>query len=266
MTQAPTHTRKPIPGVKNTLAISSGKGGVGKSTISVNLALALAQAGVKTGLMDADIYGPNIPGMLGVSGPAANAADGQRLQPLRAHGLQTISMGILLERGTPVIWRGPMLAKMIDQLLFSVAWEDLDMLILDLPPGTGDVQISLTQTAPLTAAIIVTTPSELALADVRRGVEMFRQTDIPILGLVLNMSEFVCHKCQHTTAIFGEDSGQRIAAQFGLPLLASVPLDTGLRLAADAGEAFIDNAPNTAAARAIRGLAATVKARLEEVA
>jgi ATP-binding protein involved in chromosome partitioning len=264
MTEAPTHSCKPIPGVKNTIAISSGKGGVGKSTISVNLALALAQAGVKTGLMDADIYGPNIPGMLGVSGPVSVAEDGQRLLPLDGRGLQTISMGVMLERGTPVIWRGPMLAKMIDQLLFSVAWDDLDLLVLDLPPGTGDVQISLTENAPLSGAIIVTTPSDLALADVARGVEMFRQTDIPILGLVVNMSAFICHKCHHATDIFGADDGQRLADQFGLPLLAQVPLDTGLRLAADAGEAFIDSAPDSPAAQAIHELATAVKERLDE--
>jgi ATP-binding protein involved in chromosome partitioning len=262
MTQTPEDTRQPIPGVKSMIAVSSGKGGVGKSTISVNLAIALARADLRVGLMDADIYGPNIPGMLGISGPAAMAEDGQRLLPVDGRGLQVISMGMLLDRGAPVIWRGPMLAKMMDQFLFGVEWTDLDVLILDLPPGTGDVQITLTQKARLTGAIIVTTPSDLALADVRRGVEMFHQTHVPVWGLVENMSEFVCHKCGHVTAIFGEGGAQRLAKELDLPLLARIPLDTGLRLAADAGQVFADTSPDSPATAGINALAAAVRQRL----
>lgn len=266
MNQPQTHDRQAIPGVKDMLAISSGKGGVGKSTVSVNLAIALARAGLRIGLMDTDIYGPNIPGMLGLTDKPTVGADGQTLVPSATMGIRAISMGLLVDRGAPVIWRGPMLAKMIDQFLFQVDWGTLDVLLLDLPPGTGDVQISLTQNAPITGAVIVTTPSDLALADVRRGVEMFRQTEIPIIGLVENMSAFVCHKCHQTTAVFGAGGGARVAAQFGLPLLAQIPLDTGLRLAGDAGQIFADSAPDAPATRAIDQLAAAVQQYLERAA
>lgn len=262
MNQPHTHNRQPIPGVKEMLAVSSGKGGVGKSTISVNLAVSLARKGLAVGLMDTDIYGPNIPGMLGVSQRPELSADGQRLLPAAACGLRMISMGLLLDRGAPVIWRGPMLAKMIDQFLFGVEWGALDVLVLDLPPGTGDVQITLTQNAPLTGALIVTTPSDIALEDVRRGVEMFRQTDVPILGLVENMSHFVCSRCQHVSAIFGEGGGQRTADRFGIPLLAQIPLDSQLRHCSDAGAPFVDTAPESPATRALDSLADAVIERL----
>ena len=255
MNQPHTHDRQPIPGVKEVLAVSSGKGGVGKSTISVNLAVSLARRGLAVGLMDTDIYGPSIPGMLGVDQPPEPSADGQGLLPATACGLSTISMGMLLDRGTPVIWRGPMLAKMISQFLFGIEWGALDVLVLDLPPGTGDVQITLTQNAPLTGALIVTTPSDIALEDVRRGVEMFRQTDVPILGLVENMSHFICSHCQHTSAIFGEGGGQRTADRFGIPLLAQIPLDSQLRDCSDSGTPFVEAAPDSPATRALNSLA-----------
>jgi len=248
------------------LAVASGKGGVGKSTVCANLALALARRGLRTGLLDADIYGPNIPGMLGLRERAAVGEDGQTLVPADCRGLRVISMGMLVQRGQPVIWRGPLLAKMIDQFLFHVAWGELDALLLDLPPGTGDVQITLTQAAPLTGALIVTTSSELALADVRRGVEMFRQTEVPVLGLVENMGPFVCSNCGHPIEVFGAGGAARLAAQLGLPLLATIPLDAALCAASDAGQIFADIAPDSAAARALDDLAAAVHARLTQAA
>lgn len=247
------HERKPIPGITDLLAISSGKGGVGKSTLSANLAVALARQGLAVGLMDADIYGPNIPGMLGLSEKPTVTQSGM-LVPGQAHGLKVISMGLLIERGAPVIWRGPMLAKMINQFLFQVEWGTLDVLVLDLPPGTGDVQITLTQSAPLTGAAIVTTPSALAIEDVRRGVGMFRQTQVPLLGIIENMSTFTCPTCQHTSALFGE-GGEALARTFDTPLLGQIPLDPQLRLCADTGIPLVVAAPQSPASQALVQLA-----------
>ncbi len=237
------------------LAVSSGKGGVGKSTVSANLAVAMAAHGRRVGLMDADVYGPNIPGMLGLEGkPTADERTG-RLQPPEAFGVRAISMGMLVEEGVPVIWRGPMLAKMMNQFLFQVDWGELDVLVVDLPPGTGDVQISLTQTAPLTGSLIVTTPSEIAIEDVRRGVQMFRQTDLPVLGLIENMSAFVCHKCGEESAVFGEGGGLETAERFGIPFMGQIPLDPLVRTAADAGTPVVLSAPDSAASRAVISVA-----------
>jgi ATP-binding protein involved in chromosome partitioning len=254
MDAAPKHSRQPLPGVKNMLAVSSGKGGVGKSTISANLAASLARRRLQVGLMDADIYGPNIPGMLGLTAATRLAGDGQRLLPAESRGLKVVSMGLLIDRGAPVIWRGPMLAKMTSQFLFNVEWGELDILVLDLPPGTGDVQITLIQSAPLTGALIVTTPSDIALEDVRRGVEMFRQAGVPILGLVENMSYFVCSQCHQPSPIFGQEGGQRMARDFDLPLLARIPLDSQLRQSADAGSPLFDTARDSHAAQALEQL------------
>ena len=263
MNAVQTHDRQAIPGIKDTLAISSGKGGVGKSTLSANLAVALAEQGLRIGLLDADIYGPNIPGMLGLDGrPEMHEASGQ-IQPLTAHGLSAISMGLLLDPGTPVIWRGPMLAKMIHQFLFNVNWGELDLLLLDLPPGTGDVQITLTQMAPLTGALIVTTPSEIALEDVRRGVEMFRQTEVPLVGLVENMSYFSCDKCGHAEAIFGEGGGKTTAGSLDVPYLGQVPLDPLVRSQADAGEPVVKAHPDAASSRALARLAGDIGAHFQ---
>ncbi len=256
-----THDRKAIPGVKDLLAISSGKGGVGKSTVSANLAVALAQQGLAVGLLDADIYGPNIPGMLGLKEKPAVAPDSGLLVPGVAWGLRALSMGLLIDRGAPVIWRGPMLAKMIHQFLFQVEWGPLDVLVLDLPPGTGDVQITLTQSAPLTGAAIVTTPSALALADVRRGARMFRQSEVPLLGIIENMSHFTCPQCQHTAALFGE-GGEGIARDFGVPLLGQIPLDPRLRACADEGTPLVCAAPDSPAGAALRGVAGKLGALL----
>jgi len=240
------------------LAVSSGKGGVGKSTLSTNLAVALADQGLQVGLIDADIYGPNIPGMLGVNKrPEADPESG-RIMPIEAHGLKFISMGLLLEAGSPVIWRGPMLAKMMNQFLFNVDWGTIDILLLDLPPGTGDVQITLTQSAPLTGALIVTTPSAIALEDVRRGAEMFRQTEVPLIGLVENMSYFECDKCGHSESIFGEEGGERTAEKLALPFLGKIPLDTALRQSADQGHPAVLSIPQASSSQALAALAEKV--------
>ena len=255
MNQTATHNRQPIPGIKDMLAISSGKGGVGKSTLSANLAVALAGRGLRVGLIDADIYGPNIPGMLGVrKRPEADPESG-RIIPIEAHGLKFISMGLLLDAGAPVIWRGPMLAKMMNQFLFNVDWGTIDLLLLDLPPGTGDVQITLTQSAPLTGALIVTTPSAIALEDVRRGVEMFRQTEVPLVGLVENMSFFTCDQCGHSEPIFGEGGGESTADKLALPFLGKIPLDTSLRQSADEGRPAVLSLPQAPSSQALTALA-----------
>jgi ATP-binding protein involved in chromosome partitioning len=265
MTQVQPHDRQIIPGIKDMLAVSSGKGGVGKSTVSVNLALALVQQGLRIGLLDTDIYGPNVPGMLGLEDrPTADPQSGL-LQPCNVRGLKALSMGLLIEPGIPVIWRGPMLAKMMNQFLFQTDWGELDLLILDLPPGTGDVQISLTQNAPLTAALIVTTPSEIALEDVRRGVKMFQQTEVPVLGLVENMSHFVCDACQQSSHPFGRDGGLRTAADFELPLLGQIPLDQQLTLCAESGNPVVQAVPQSPAGQALTNLGSQVMARLADL-
>lgn len=253
-----THNRQPIPGIKDTLAISSGKGGVGKSTLCANLAVSLADQGLQIGLLDADIYGPNIPGLLGLEGRPT--ADDGRIQPLTVHGLKAISMGLLIDPGTPVVWRGPMLAKMMHQFLFNVTWGELDLLLIDLPPGTGDVQITLTQVAPLTAALIITTPSAIALEDVRRGVEMFRQTEVPIVGLVENMSYFHCDNCDHTDPIFGTGGGRATASRLDIPYLGEIPLDPLVRSQADAGEPVVRAHPHAGGSQALAHLAADIGA------
>ena len=265
MTTVQTHDRQPIPGVKDMLAVSSGKGGVGKSTLSVNLAVALARSGLKIGLMDTDIYGPNIPGLLGLEGKPEVSRESQRLLPPQAYGLKAISMGLLIDPGTPVIWRGPMLAKMVSQFLFNVEWGEIDILLLDLPPGTGDVQITLTQAAPLTASVIVTTPSAIALEDVRRGVAMFRQSEVPLLGLIENMSHFVCPKCTGTSAIFGDGGGEQTARTFDLPLLGQVPLDIQMRQNADAGTPLVHANPDAPAAQALEQIATQIVQQLEAI-
>lgn len=265
MTQVQPHDRQIIPGIKDMLAISSGKGGVGKSTVSVNLALALAQQGLRIGLLDTDIYGPNLPGMLGLTDRPTADPQSKLLQPCQAHGLKALSMGLLIEQGMPVIWRGPMLAKMMHQFLFQTDWGELDLLILDLPPGTGDVQISLTQSAPLTAALIVTTPSEIALEDVRRGVKMFHQTEVPLLGLVENMSHFVCDACQQSSYPFGQEGGVRTATGFDLPLLGQIPLDPQMVACAESGIPIVQAAPTAPAGAALLDLGTQVIARLASI-
>ena len=246
------------------VAVSSGKGGVGKSTVSANLAVAMAAEGRRVGLMDSDIYGPNIHGMLGVSGRPAVVPGTQRIRPAEAAGVRVISMGLLVDAGVPVIWRGPMLAKMVTQFLFWVEWGELDVLLLDLPPGTGDVQLTLTQTAPLTGAVIVTTPSTLALEDVARGVQMFRQTEVPILGLLENMAAFECPACGGSSHPYGRGGGSAAAVEGDIPFLGEIPLDPRLRTDADEGTPTVASHPDSPAAVALQKVARDLIRRLED--
>jgi ATP-binding protein involved in chromosome partitioning len=230
--------------VKNAIAIASGKGGVGKSTVATNLAIALARTGAKVGLMDADVYGPSVPMMLGGTGAKPEAGDTQGwIRPVERLGIRFMSMGLLTGKDTPVIWRGPMATKLIQQFLGQVDWGDLDYLLIDLPPGTGDVQLTLTQSAPLAGAVIVTTPQDVAVGVTMRGLRMFEQVHVPILGIVENMSGFVCSHCGQTTEIFRHGGGKRAAAEFGVPFLGEVPLDAAIAAAGDAGKPVVGVTP-----------------------
>lgn len=220
--------------VKNIIAVASGKGGVGKSTTSVNLALALAAEGATVGLLDADIYGPSQPQMLGISG-RPDSADGKSMEPMLAHGIQAMSIGFLVDTDTPMVWRGPMVTGALEQLLRDTKWRDLDYLVIDLPPGTGDIQLTLAQKIPVTGAIIVTTPQDIALLDARRGLKMFEKVGIPILGIVENMSTHICSNCGHEEHIFGEGGAVKMCADYGVDLLGSLPLDMSIRVQSDTG-------------------------------
>jgi ATP-binding protein involved in chromosome partitioning len=232
----PWEGRKPVPGVKTILAVASGKGGVGKSTLAVNLSITLQNLGYKTGLLDADIYGPNTPILLGIGKVELKGdPETKKIQPILAHGLKTISIGYLIQPDQAVIWRGPMLSKALDDFLHQVHWGELDFLILDLPPGTGDVPLSLAQKAPLNGAILVTTPQDVALSDVIRGYAMFQKLDIPVLGIIENMSFFLCPHCGKETAIFSRGGGRKEAEKRGIPFLGEIPLDPNLRSASDEG-------------------------------
>jgi ATP-binding protein involved in chromosome partitioning len=223
-----------IPGIKNIIAIASGKGGVGKSTTTVNLALALQSLHHRVGILDADIYGPNQPHMLGSTEKPA-LRDNDHFEPVVRFGLQTMSMGYLVDSEDPMVWRGPMVVKALHQMLYFTAWENLDYLLIDLPPGTGDVQLTLSQKTPLNAAIIVTTPQEVALLDARKGLAMFRKVDVPILGVIENMSVYHCDHCGHDAAIFGEGGAKKLCDEFNVPLLGKLPLSLQIRKQADAG-------------------------------
>lgn len=236
-----------LPNVKNIIAVASGKGGVGKSTTAVNLALALAAEGAQVGLLDADIYGPSQPQMLGISG-RPDSADGKSIEPMRAHGIQAMSIGFLVDTDTPMVWRGPMVTGALEQLLRDTRWQDLDYLVIDLPPGTGDIQLTLAQKIPVTGAIIVTTPQDIALLDARKGLKMFEKVGIPILGVVENMSTHVCSNCGHEEAIFGTGGGALMAQDYQIELLGSLPLDMQIRMQADGGQPTVIAAPDSAAA------------------
>src|SRR5262244_1762073 len=225
---------QPLPGVETIVAVGSGKGGVGKTTLAVNLAIALAQMGHKVGLLDADIYGPNVPLMLGVSAQPKVLGD-HRVEPLEAHGLKVISVGFLNPGDKPIIWRGPMLHRIIQQFLGLVEWGHLDYMVVDLPPGTGDVALSLVQTVPLTGAVVVSTPSDVALQDARKAIEMFRQMKVDVVGVVENMSDFVCPHCQHEVDIFSKGGAEKTAKQFDVAFLGSVELDPEIRKSGDGG-------------------------------
>jgi ATP-binding protein involved in chromosome partitioning len=253
----------PIPGVKAVLAVASGKGGVGKSTVATNLALALASLRPAIGLMDADVYGPSVPLMLGIE-EKARPGEGGRLVPAERHGIRVISMGMFLGAGTPVIWRGPMVTKLITEFLHNVEWGALDVLVIDLPPGTGDVQLTLTQQVPITGGVIVTTPQDVALADVRRGISMFREVHAPVLGLIENMSFHICPGCGERAHLFGHGGGAEMARQAGIPLLGEVPLVRAIREAGDRGVPIVAAEPSHPQSRAFREIAERVLVRLEE--
>ncbi len=255
----------PIEGVKNLVAVASGKGGVGKTTVAVNLALALQRMGASVGLMDADVYGPNVPIMLGTD-EQPQALSEREIQPVEAHGVKLISMGLLNPGDKPMIWRGPMLHSVMQQFLRSVVWGKLDYLIVDLPPGTGDVQLSLIQTVPVTGAVVVTTPSAVALADVRKAIEMFRQVNVDILGIVENMSYFNCPHCNGKIDVFGHGEGRRIADTYGVPLLGEIEIDPKIRIGGDTGQPAALGGENAPGAKSIYAMARAVAARLEEKA
>ena len=251
----------PLPEVRNIIAIASGKGGVGKSTTAVNLALALAAEGAKVGVLDADIHGPSIPMMLGLHGKP-ESPDGKQIEPKMGHGLQAISIGLFLGEDTPAIWRGPMTTQYLQQLLTTTQWKDLDYLVIDLPPGTGDIQLTLAQRVPVSAAIIVTTPQDIALLDARRALKMFEKVDVPVLGLVENMAVHVCSQCGHAEHVFGTGGGDKMAAQYGIPLLGSLPLDIGIREQADSGSPTVVSHPDSDIAATYRLIARKAAGRL----
>lgn len=243
-----------LPNVKNIIAVASGKGGVGKSTTSVNLALALAAEGATVGLLDADIYGPSQPQMLGISG-RPESSDGKSMEPMLAHGIQAMSIGFLVDIDTPMVWRGPMVTGALEQLLRDTKWRDLDYLIVDLPPGTGDIQLTLAQKIPVTGAIIVTTPQDIALLDARKGLKMFEKVGIPILGIVENMSTHICSNCGHEEHIFGAGGGQKMCEDYNVDLLGSLPLDISIRELTDNGKPTVIAQPDSTIANIYKEIA-----------
>jgi ATP-binding protein involved in chromosome partitioning len=237
------------------ILLFTGKGGVGKSTVAVNIALALAQEGARVGVLDADIYGPSQPRMLGLLGRRPETRDGKSLEPLVAHGLEAMSIGFLVDDQQPMAWRGPMVTSALNQLLTQTNWGDLDYLIVDMPPGTGDIQLTLAQRVPVSGAVIVTTPQDIALADARKGLEMFQKVNVPVLGVVENMSLHVCTNCGHEEHIFGEHGGETLSSQYGVPLLGALPLDRRIRVETDEGKPTVVAEPDGALARAFRDVA-----------
>jgi ATP-binding protein involved in chromosome partitioning len=256
---------KVMPNVKNIIAVASGKGGVGKSTVAANLALALAAEGARVGVLDADIYGPSQPTMLGISGKP-ESVDGQSMEPMENYGLQMSSIGLLIDVDQPMVWRGPMVTQALQQLLAQTNWKDLDYLVIDLPPGTGDIQLTLAQQVPVTGAVIVTTPQDIALIDARKGLKMFEKVGIPILGIVENMAVHVCTKCGHAEHIFGAEGGAKMAEQYGVEHLGSLPLDIRIREQADAGRPTVVAEPDSAITATYKDIARKVAVRIAEKA
>src|SRR5712671_464455 len=254
---------KLVPGIKNIIAVASGKGGVGKSTTAVNLALALAAEGASVGMLDADIYGPSQPMMLGIAG-RPESKDGKRIEPMEGHGLQASSIGFLIDTDTPMVWRGPMVTQALEQLLKDTRWRELDYLVVDLPPGTGDIQLTLAQKVPVTGAVIVTTPQDIALIDARKGLKMFEKVGIPILGIVENMSFHVCPKCGHESHIFGSGGAAKMCKDYGTELLGQLPLDESIQQQADSGKPTVVSDPDGKIAEIYRRIARRCAVKIAE--
>jgi len=252
---------KPQQGIKNIIAVASGKGGVGKSTTAVNLALALQAEGATVGILDADIYGPSIPRMLGCSGQP-ESADGKSMEPMIGHGIQSMSIGYLVEEDTPMIWRGPMVTQALEQLLNDTNWKDVDYMIIDLPPGTGDTQLTLAQKIPVSGAVIVTTPQDIALLDARKGLKMFEKVEVPVLGIVENMSIHICSECGHAEHIFGSGGGAKMSKDYGVDMLGSLPLDIKIREHGDAGNPTVASMPDSKIGMMYREIARKTAAKL----
>ena len=252
---------KPLEGIKNIIAVASGKGGVGKSTTAVNLALALQAEGATVGILDADIYGPSVPRMLGCQGQP-ESTDGKSLEPMIGHGIQSMSIGYLVEEDTPMIWRGPMVTQALEQLLNDTRWNDIDYLIIDLPPGTGDTQLTLAQKIPVSGAVIVTTPQDIALLDARKGLKMFEKVEVPVLGIIENMSIHICSQCGHSEHIFGEGGGARMSEEHGVDLLGALPLDIRIREQADSGNPTVAAMQDSQISSIYRNIARKTAAKL----
>jgi ATP-binding protein involved in chromosome partitioning len=253
-------SKQPVPGVRNTIAVGAGKGGVGKTTVSVNLAIALSQAGARVAMIDGDVYGPNVPIMLGIQ--TELTTDGRRIVPATQYGIQLVSMAFLTKDDAPIIWRGPMLHGVIQQFFREVAWDDVDYLIVDLPPGTGDVALSLSQTIPVAGSVLITTPQTVSLADTRRAVRMFEKLNVPPFGIIENMSHFVCPKCHTESDIFGKGGGESLAKEMNVPFLGRIPIYEPIRVGGDTGVPIVVGEPKSAAAQAFRAAADQLAAQI----
>lgn len=252
--------------VRNIIAVASGKGGVGKSTTTVNVALAMAQEGARVGILDADIYGPSIPQMMGIADKQPQMDEGHRVQPIENYGVQTMSIGFMIDVETPMVWRGPMVSQALDQMVRETAWSDLDYLFVDMPPGTGDIQLTLSQKVPLNGALIVTTPQDIALLDARKGLKMFEKVNVPILGLVENMSHYCCPKCQHREPIFGEGGADKMSSDYDIPVLGKLPLQLSIRAEADSGKPTVVANPSSQESQIYRDIAHAIAINLAKQA